>query len=130
MFRLRHVEPQDLIQQVGDLPAMGAPDAQGALEGSDLSALFGIDLGGVPPEPLKPLPRTVAPGAAKPKRAAKRAGKTLTASELIARGIPRHMIYAWLGSGVLLPTPQRGAYQATPQTEARIRDYIARGVPE
>jgi len=40
------------------------------------------------------------------------------------------MIYAWLGSGVLLPTPQRGAYQATPQTEARIRDYVARGVPE
>ncbi len=130
LFRLRHVEPQDLIQQAGNLPAMGAPDAQGVLEGSDLSALFGIDLGGVPPEPAKPSLRAAAPGAAKPKRAAMKAGKTFTASELIARGVPRHMIQAWLASGVLLRTPQRGAYQATPQTEARIRDYVARRVPE
>jgi uncharacterized Zn finger protein len=141
LFRLRHVEPQDLIGKIGDLPAMGAADAQGALEGSDLSALFGIDLGGDPPERGKPSPRApapvvpAAPRAAKTKRAAgkagtKKAGRTLTASELIARGVPRHMIYSWLASGVLLPTPQRGAYRATPQTEERIREYVARGVPE
>ena len=164
LFRLRQVEPHDLIRQVGDLPAMAAP-AEGRLERTDLSALFGIDLDevpAVPAAPAEPPPRAMAAGkavkpspsgeppadrrpgarkaagavpssspavtaAAKKKPGArKEGGRTLKAAELIARGIPRHMIQAWLNSGVLLATTLRGAYRTTPQTEARIEAYLAR----
>jgi uncharacterized Zn finger protein len=50
--------------------------------------------------------------------------KTVTASELIERGIPRHMMQNWLVSGVLLRTDERGAYRPTKQTEARIANYL------
>jgi uncharacterized Zn finger protein len=50
--------------------------------------------------------------------------KTVTASELISRGIPRHMLQSWLISGVLLRTEERGVYRATKQTEGRIKDYL------
>jgi uncharacterized Zn finger protein len=50
--------------------------------------------------------------------------KTVTASELIARGIPRHMLQSWLASGILLHTEERGVYRATKQTEARIAGYL------
>ena len=165
LFRLRQVEPHDLIRQVGDLPAMAAP-AEGRLERTDLSALFGIDLDDAAstPAPAEPPPRTMAAGkavkpsqsgepsagrrpgarkaagavpstspavtaAAKKKKpgAQKERGRTLKAAELIARGIPRHMIQAWLNSGVLLATTLRGAYRTTQQTEARIEAYLARG---
>jgi uncharacterized Zn finger protein len=50
--------------------------------------------------------------------------KTITASELIARGIPRHMQQSWIGSGILLRTDERGIYRTTKQTEGRIEDYL------
>jgi hypothetical protein len=53
--------------------------------------------------------------------------KTVTAGDLIARGVARHMIQNWLASGVLLRTEQRGVYRTTAQTEARIVVYAARG---
>lgn len=49
---------------------------------------------------------------------------TITASELIARGIPRHMLQSWIGSGVLLRTDERGIYRTTKHTEGRIEDYL------
>ena len=161
LFRLRHVEPQDLIRQIGDLPALASPAAQGRLERTDLSALFGIDLGDAPAAMAEPPPRAVAPGVAAQRsppmelpagkrsgkrdtagpvqpaapavpaaagttRGQKNLGKTIKAGELIALGIPRHMIQAWLGSGVLLGTALRGVYRTTQQTEARIGAYVAR----
>ena len=165
LFRLRQVEPHDLIRQVGDLPAMAAPAAAGRLERTDLSALFGIDLveasaapaeppsrataagkgmqpspSGEPPAGRRPGARKAAgavppastspaqPTAAKKKpRAKEERGRTLKAAELVARGIPRHMIQAWLGSGILLATTLRGTYRTTLQTDARIEAYLARG---
>ena len=163
LFRLRHVEPRDLIQHIGAGPAIAPSAAQGQLERSDLSALFGIDLGDVPAKIAEPAPRagkpavpplqpsgaalpprkrrlerpeTLAPARSAPPavkasaRAARTPGKrskTITAAELIARGIPRHMIQSWLGCRVLLPSPQRGVYGTTPQTEARIKGYVGRG---
>jgi uncharacterized Zn finger protein len=163
LFRLRQVEPQDLIQQLSDVPAMASPAAQGRLQTTDLSALFGIDLDDASAKITEPSPRAVPPGepatqsppidlpagkrsgklktvsaarspspalpgTVKTTSSEKKRSKTITASELIARGIPRHMIQAWLSSGVLLGTTQRGVYRTAQQTEARIKGYVARGV--
>jgi uncharacterized Zn finger protein len=156
LFKLRHVDPQDLILQVGQLPAMAAADSQAALQGSDLSALFGIDLGDIAtvaaassPVPMpapagqrRPAvpkaavaPSTVAAKAGKKAAAVKAprkpaapaaARKTVTAAELLERGLPRHMIQNWLTAGVLLRTGDRGVYGTTAHTEHRIQAYQAR----
>jgi uncharacterized Zn finger protein len=44
LFRLRHVDPQELIRQAGSGPAPAADAATAGLEDADLSALFGIDI--------------------------------------------------------------------------------------
>lgn len=146
LFRLRHVEPLELIR-AGNMPTMALPDTQGDLDGTDLSALFGIELddassASTAPQPSPAVapsrkrsrePRVVDPPAppvstktnkaAAPRRAQ---GKAVTAGELIARGVARHMIQSWIASGVLLRTKQRGVYRTTAQTEARIVGYTAR----
>jgi hypothetical protein len=160
LFLLRHVDPQELIQQAVDMPVTGAQTAPGRhqqLDTSDLSALFGIELDEPPvaASPTSPAAKTPAvtpkragtvkslpdSRAAKPKSARQGQGarisapkktatprpkrtKTVTASELIVRGIPRHMLQSWLASGVLLHTEERGVYRATRQTEGRIEDYL------
>lgn len=149
LFRLRHVEPLELIRQAGKVPAMAPSDAQGALDGTDLSALFGIDLDDASAASTAQSPAAAAPSrkrtrelkgvdalpstvsaktdkqvAAPPRRTR---SKAVTAGELIARGVARHMIQSWIASGVLLRTEQRGVYRTTEHTEARIDVYIARG---
>ncbi|UAW63920.2 SWIM zinc finger family protein [Mycoavidus sp. HKI] len=52
--------------------------------------------------------------------------KTVTARDLLGRGIPRHMQQSWLKSGILLRTDERGVYHATKQTKKRIEDYLGR----
>ncbi|HSW08635.1 SWIM zinc finger family protein [Aquabacterium sp.] len=161
LFQLRHVDPLALTRQVGQLPALASADAREALDGTDLSALFGIDLvddGLAAANP--PAPPDAAPARQKPpSRRAREAqavelqpapgpalrpalsgataktqplapsgqprGKTVTAADLIARGVARHMIPGWIASGVLLRTEQRGVYRTSAQTEARIRAYVA-----
>ena len=118
LFLLRQVEQQDLIRQAGTVPAMAHPDEQGALDGTDLSALFGIDLDDTSAAPAKKT-KTATPR--------RERSKTVTAANLIARGVARHMIQNWIASGVLLRTGQRGVYRTTAQTEARIVAYVARG---
>lgn len=141
LFKLRHVDPQDLVLQAGSLPAMAAADPQAALHGSDLSALFGIDLGDGAPVALPKVTAAPPAVAAKAAKATKKATpakvtrkpkapaaprKTVTATELLARGLPRHMIQNWLTAGVLLRTGARGVYGTTAQTERRIAAYQAR----
>ncbi|MCW5235697.1 SWIM zinc finger family protein [Verminephrobacter eiseniae] len=171
LFRLRHVDPQELTRKIGALP----PPAEipGTLDDSDLSALFGIDIdAATPPPPVAaasrkrpqagqtarriqsssvasrkrpqaPKPAAAPPGAvmaAPPAAASAKTGsaaaprrarggnraKTVTASDLIARGVARHMLQSWTAGGVLLRTGQRGVYGTTAQTEARIAAYLAR----
>ena len=132
LFRLRNVDPAQLIQQAVNLSVakVVAPHVGQSqdLAGSDLSALFGIDLGAsasTPPTP--PTPHTAPKAApvvkktAAPKVVRK---KTLTASELTARGVPAHIRQKWLKTGILLATEQRGVYQTTPQTAATITAYL------
>ncbi len=143
LFRLRHVDPQELTRQVGSLPAIAPSGAQGALDGSDLSALFGIDLDDAVAMPTIPPALAAAPSrnrspeaissastvAANAGKAATRKrlrSKTVSAADLIARGVARHMIQNWIASGVLLRTEQRGVYKTTAQTETRVLAYITR----
>jgi uncharacterized Zn finger protein len=157
LFRLRHVDPQELIRQAGSLPMAEAPGEHRLLETTDLSGLFGIELDEAPsaapaPAPaaglklpdakrratgtkakdnVKSAPKTPRQSTAK-KNAEKNAKtrpprtKTVVASELIERGIPRHMVQSWLEAGVLLRTGQRGVYRTTKQTETRIEQYLSR----
>ena len=143
LFRLRNVDPTQLIRQTGKLPT-AAPMHSGdqGLAGADLSALFGIDLGDAPvAAPLRAaaasptkakfasgLTKATAPTsyAVRPKLA-----KTITSMELGERGIPTYMRQNWLTAGVLLKTGQRGVYGVTEQTAKRIARYLARdGVVE
>ncbi|MCW5255668.1 hypothetical protein D5038_04625 [Verminephrobacter aporrectodeae subsp. tuberculatae] len=139
LFQLRHVDPQELAQKIGSIPAVPMSDTQAALDGSDLSALFGIDIddasavSATPPgkrvraakatAPPAPLARTGKAAAPSPTRS-----RTVAASALIARGVARHMIQNWIARGVLLRTGQRGVYGTTAQTETRIAAYLARAV--
>jgi uncharacterized Zn finger protein len=128
LFLLRQVDPQELIRQAGSLPVADTGTHR-QLESADLSALFGIELDETPvaasmPETASPAPRAPA---AKAKPASRRkTAKTIRASELATRGIPRHMVQSWLNSGVLVRSGQRGIYLATKETNARIDGYLQR----
>lgn len=153
LFRLRHVDPQELIRQAGSLPMAEAPGEHHRLETADLSGLFGIELDETPiaPPSLPPASGSNRPGAKRraagtklsagvepaPKTPYQPAAKknvnthlqrtrTVVASELAARGIPRHMVQSWLKAGVLLRTERRGVYRTTKQTETRIAQYLSR----
>jgi len=121
-------------------------DTQGSLDGTDLSALFGIDLDETLAASAAKSPTAVAPSRKRSRRVktvdplppvvsgkvTKRAAlrrernRAVTAAGLITRGVARHMIQSWIASGVLLRTEQRGVYRTTGQTEARIAAYLAR----
>ena len=135
LFRLRHANPMELIWQAGSLPATRPAAAASALVGADLSALFGIDVEpatAVAAPQQRPRVSKVAvapqPGVAPHRKAAAPARraphKTVMASELLARGVARHMIQNWIVGGVLVRTDQRGVYRTTAQTETRIAAYI------
>lgn len=121
LFLLRHVDPQELIQLAGSAP-VAATGSHRQLEGADLSALFGIDLDEAPAAASQ----AALPAAKTGPGARRKSAKTLSAKELVARGIPRHMIQSWLGSGVLERSDQRGIYLATKATSARIDTYQQR----
>ncbi|RJF97648.1 SWIM zinc finger family protein [Noviherbaspirillum saxi] len=131
LFLLRQVDPQQLISQAGSLPISETGGHQ-PLQDTDLSALFGIELGETPvPQAAPAVPKPASPAKSVPAAKAKpttrrKAAKTLTASDLSARGIPRHMVQSWLASGVLLHSGQRGVYLATKETPKRIDAYLQR----
>jgi uncharacterized Zn finger protein len=167
LFRLRHVDPQELIQQGVDVSvveeAMLAPQTR--IERSDLGRLFGIELDeapaaapGTPPaaplpsappakakapserpphigrlpkfervDPTKPTPPVASgPHGQKNARRGRNRGKSMTARELTARGIPHSTLQNWLNTGVLVRTERRGVYRTTEQTEERIARYLER----
>jgi len=128
LFVLRHVDPQELIRQAGSVPVAQTSE-QRQLEGADHSALFGIELDETPVVAVVPKTASSAPHtmAAKAKTTSRRkTAKTIRASELIARGIPRHMVQRWLDTGVLERSGQRGLYLMTNVTQKRINAYLDR----
>ena len=110
LFRLRGVDPEQLIRQAGKLPTAQA-GAGHDFGDVDLSALFGIDLGTMT-QPEKTKDQDQAP--------------TITSRQLGARGIPPYMRQNWLASGVLLRTEQRAVYALTERTEPSIARYLSR----
>lgn len=149
LFELRHVDPLELIRQAGHLSVAGAQsEPHQQLDTSDLSALFGIELNESPVATAAPSLAAKSPAVMAERSAitAKRSGKparshdpkaatrqsrpkpakTVTARDLLMRGIPRHMQQSWLKSSILLRTDERGVYHATKQTERRIEDYLRR----
>ena len=128
LFRLRGVDPEQLILQAGNLPVVQTMSGAGHDFGDvDLSALFGIDLGEAP----APMPALAAPKA-RPKAApglpatTASPAPTITSQELGARGIPAYVRQNWLVAGILLRTGQRGVYGVTARTEPSIERYLSR----
>ncbi len=156
LFLLRGVDPQELILQAGSVPLTEGqhPPLEttdlSSLFGIELDEAPMATSSVLPPPSSAPVPaspatqkrvpkarpvstRKAAPPAQKAPSAKKtttprpkRPNKTVTASELSARGVPRHMVQSWLDSDVLLRTEKRGEYRATKQTEERIASYLTR----
>ena len=151
LFALREVDPQALIAQATQssiLAATALAPEHTRLEGSDLSQLFGIDLGESPSKPnasnvASPKPNTAPRGkretsggseipltgsaASKNKRvvASRKQVKTITARELAALGIAAHVRQRWIKAGILVRTDVRGVYRITAQTNRAIAQYQA-----
>jgi uncharacterized Zn finger protein len=120
LFRLRGVDPEQLILQAGNLPS-ALPGANHDFGDVDLSALFGIDLGQGEGEAAAP-----ASSAAKAAAPSPNPAPTVTSRQLGARGIPAYMRQNWLAAGILLRTGQRGVYGVTARTEPGIARYLSR----
>jgi uncharacterized Zn finger protein len=123
LFRLRRVDATDLIARVGDSGDLGRLTRAGAradlLEDDDLSNLFGIELD----EPAAPARRGKREAGPRKRR---HRSKSITARELIERGVPRTTFQNWLSSGALRKTKRRGVYKTTASTEARIERALER----
>lgn len=135
LFVLRKVDPMDLVARAGRDDTLGKVSGETSeqiLESSDLSKVFGIDLGERKTSPRRSSPsrarRTkVAPIAARARqRPAKKSARSrrgsgeITARQLIQRGVPRSTFQNWFASGVLLRTTRRGVYRKTSTTAGRI----------
>ncbi len=154
LFQLRHVDPQNLIQQAESFPpATQMLDESRKLDTTDLSGLFGIEIDDAPADSrasapaaagstragtpsvdvaATAAPRTAKPRATKPSSSAakptagRRRHETITARDLAARGIPNYAVQNWIRSGVLMRSGERGVYRTTRQTAQRIAAYAAR----
>jgi uncharacterized Zn finger protein len=125
LFTLRKVDATDLVEGVDAGAALATKATQErVLSGRDLSSVFGIDLAGdedvVAPTTPKPGPKRKQKAAPRKKA---RPAATLTAQELIERGVPRPTIQGWLRQGVLEATDARGVYRATPEAHERLASY-------
>jgi uncharacterized Zn finger protein len=68
LFKLRHVDPQELIRQAGSGPSAADDPASAALDDADLSALFGIELDAPAPPKKKAARSRASPVAKQPKK--------------------------------------------------------------
>jgi uncharacterized Zn finger protein len=136
LFRLRNVNPGELIQQAVNLSVTQVTSApNGDLADSDLSALFGIDMDESQAQNAPDKAAIIEKNSVKKYTGSKPVNvkavkavkvNTISANELTARGIPAHTRQSWLKSGILLTTDQRGVYGVVRQTEKTIRQYLAR----
>lgn len=135
LFTLRQVDHTELVS-AGDgglAKTTAGADAE-ELAGEDLGAIFGIELAAPETQPKKP-PRTRKAPAARGKRKQAAAGtrrKTttardpwITAAELRQRGVPNHVVQAWLNKGLLTHSGERGIYVRADGVEAMVKRYLA-----
>lgn len=115
LFTLRGVDSAELVSVAPALPAAPVADR---LEGADLGALFGIELGAAPEAPVV--------RGAPDDEPLFRPGERLTTADLIAIGIKRTTFQNWVVSGVLGRTRERGVYLATERLHERILDALTR----
>jgi len=156
LFRLRGADPLELVATATRGAVLGgkAPAKEKRL-GADLGNVFGIDLDPGPAEApaaakKKARPaasakaaavagatveatRAVANGAparAKAGRKAKAAAPkpvTVSAHDLMMRGVPKATVGYWLKTGVLVKTATAGVYEETEAFRARVARYGAGG---
>jgi len=150
LFTLRQVDHTKLISARGN--AVAAPvggDADGELAGQDLGAIFGIDLAEADPRPARSSrqrkapakgptkqPKTSKASSNKPhkKKAAKAKPRNhepapdpwITAAELRQRGVPNHVVQAWLSKAQIEHSGERGIYVRNDGVEALVMDYLER----
>ncbi len=128
LFTLRDVDALDLVARAASSLGTRAP-AKAPAVGGDLGALFGIELedeDAVAPAPAA-APTKPARGRAEKKPAAPRGPVKVTRKELTALGVPGPTISAWLETGLLLKTDERGVYKHTPHSRAKAAGYAKRG---
>ena len=148
LFELRAVDPTELLASAvdGDLIAGDAAETGAVFEG-DLAGVFGIDLdladtAGTPEPAPAAAPKTRKRRAptARPKEAAAKKAKsataasktrvraqdqeaeTVTRAELLAAGVPRSTVSAWLYYGVLEKTGERSVYKHTAESRERLAE--------
>lgn len=121
LFTLRKVEPADLVAGVDAGAAVGKGARARVLTGQDLSSVFGIELDDAAPAPaVAPKKKAKTAKKAPPK---KKRAPTISARELVERGVPRPTIQGWLRQGVLVATGERGVYRTTPEARERLASY-------
>lgn len=140
LFVLRQVDHNELIAaRVGGVLAASGGDGATELAGEDLGAIFGIELAeaepaaAAAPRPKQPRARGTGRGQeaavkapAKVRRGKRRLPPTIMAAELRRRGVPNHVVQAWLGKGVIEHSGERGVYVRGAGVEALVEDYLAR----
>lgn len=125
LFLLRQADHLELVTAAAEAPLAGTTAGDEALAGSDLSAIFGIDL--ETGEQAASVPRRGPKAAPKPRKApVKPPAREITARELTALGVSRGTIQNWLFEGVLGRTPRRGVYLRTKATARRVEAYLGR----
>lgn len=130
LFVLRGVDMAELVSEASRTGAfktqIPTPSTQ-AFDGTDLAALFGIELDGS--DTLADPPREARASKIRTRRKPKAVAlPRVRTRELVTRGIPHATIQRWIRAGVLVPTGERGLYETTAETEARIADHLATGV--
>ena len=122
LFTLRGTDPEDLVTRAelpGSTPARRAdvPTVEG-----DLASVFGIELAD-DVDASSPPPRSVRAASRRKPKTRSRSSATVTRAQLLNAGVPAGTIGAWLSSGTLRHTAQRGAYRHTRESRKRLAAY-------
>jgi uncharacterized Zn finger protein len=145
LFTMRQVDHTELVSAGdGGIESATSGHAAEELAGEDLGAIFGIEFA-VPesqPERLSPERKSRAGRVPAPKPKRKPAHKKspaskvrrqkpvrdpwVTAAELRQRGVPNHVVQAWLMKGLITHSGERGTYLRGDGVEALVKGYLAR----
>lgn len=125
LFRLRKVDPGELLSK-DSFARAAAPKVSGrTLDDGALAAVFGIEIDdGAPAAPVapkraRPTPKT-REDVPRSQRARAAAMTRVTLSDLAAAGARVSDVQGWLEAGELVPTREHGVYETTPATRARL----------